>query len=95
MKTLFNHPIGIYMAATLACLCIMIIIDYLRGAEAEHLNAGGIGNRLVGHPTPETDSYAIKKLGLIGSFFLTLAINFVLGILLIQLLRLIIRFFHS
>ena len=51
MKTLFNYPVPIYIIATIACICIMVIIDYVLGAEAEHLNAWVIVNRLFGRET--------------------------------------------
>ncbi|NJO88131.1 MAG: hypothetical protein HC831_03560 [Chloroflexia bacterium] len=67
MKTMFNYPFAIYLAAGMACLCIMIIVDYILGAEAEHLNAWVIINRLLGNSTEIGDSLAIRHLGLIGT----------------------------
>lgn len=80
MKTLFNHPTELYIIAGIACLCIMIIIDFILGPEAEHLNAWVIVNRLLGREIPLTDSLAIQRLGLGGATFLMLAINGALGI---------------
>ena len=51
MKTFIHHPFTIYLAASLACLCIMIIVDYMLGSEAEHLNAWAILNKLLGKDT--------------------------------------------
>ncbi len=72
----------------------MIVIDYLLGAEAEHLNAWGIVNKLVGNDIGIADSLAIKSFGLYGAAILTLVINSILGIILIQLLKGIVQLFH-
>jgi hypothetical protein len=95
MKTLFHHPFLIYLAAGIACLCIMIIVDYVLGAEAEHLNAWVIINRLLGNETGIGDSLAIRKMGLAGAGLLMLASNALFGAVLIQLIRLFIRIIHS
>lgn len=95
MKTLFNHPFLIYLAAGIASLCIMIIIDYVIGAEAEHLNAWVIVNRLLGRDIGIGDSLAIQKLGLWGATLLMLGANTVFGAILIQLIQLFIRIIHS
>lgn len=95
MKILINYPIAIYVAAGIACLCIMIIIDYILGPEAEHLNAWAIVNRLLGNKPNIGDSLAIKHLGLSGATLLMLLANALFGILLIQLLKFIIRIIHS
>ena len=93
MKTLFNYPISIYAAATIACLCIMIIVDYVLGAEAEHLNAWVIINRLLGRNTGIGDSMAIRHFGLWGATVIMILVNTVFGIILMQLIKTIIRFF--
>ena len=95
MKTLFNHPFVIYLAASIACLCIMIIVDYVLGAEAEHLNAWVIVNRLAGIQTSIGDSLAIRRLGLAGATLLMLAVNTLFGAVLIQFIKLFIRIVHS
>ena len=95
MKTLFAYPVLIYVAAALACLCIMIIIDFFLGAEAEHLNAWVILNRLLGRDPGVGDSLAIRHLGLAGATALMLLANTLFGAVLLQLVRLIIRLFHS
>ncbi|MDW3208376.1 MAG: hypothetical protein R8N23_00815 [Reichenbachiella sp.] len=95
MKTLFNYPFVIYMVAGIACLCIMIIIDYVLGAEAEHLNAWVIINQMFGQQTSAGDSLAIRALGLPGAAFLMLAANTFFGVILIQFIKLIIRIVHS
>lgn len=95
MKTLFHYPISIYCIAAVAALCIMIIADYLLGAEAEHLNAWAIINRLFGVETGIPNSMAIRHLGLVGATFLMLAINTLLGVILVQLMRLVIYIVHS
>ncbi len=95
MKALFNHPFLIYAAATLASLCIMIIIDYVLGAEAEHLNAWVIITQWFGYDTGIGDSLAIRKLGLYGATLAMLLVNTCIGVLLIQGIRLFIRFIHS
>ena len=95
MKMIFSFPISIYLVATIASLCIMIIIDYLLGAEAEHLNAWVIVNRLFGNATTIGDSLAIRKFGLAGATFIMLLANAIFGSLLLQLVRIIINFFHS
>jgi|GEM_PF-1364514 len=94
MKFLFQHPAAIYVAATIAAVCIMIVIDYILGAEAEHLNAWVIANKLAGNTTNIGDSLAIKKLGLAGATVIALAANFLFGVVLVQLLKLIIRIIH-
>ncbi|MEZ5083794.1 MAG: hypothetical protein R2750_10140 [Bacteroidales bacterium] len=95
MKTLFIYPFMIYAVAAIACLCIMIIIDYILGAEAEHLNAWVIINRLFGRETGIGDSLAIKHLGVAGATAVMLLMNTIFGAILIQLIRLFIRIFHS
>ncbi|XOV93623.1 MAG: hypothetical protein ACFHWX_02715 [Bacteroidota bacterium] len=95
MKTLFDYPIMIYAVAGIACLCIMIIIDYVLGTEAEHLNAWVIVNRLLGIDTTVGDSLAIRHLGLAGATLLMLALNTAFGAVLIQLIKLFIRIVHS
>lgn len=95
MKTLFNYPFMIYLAAGIACLCIMIIVDFVLGAEAEHLNAWVIINRVFGNETGIGDSLAIRKFGLAGATLLMLTSNALFGVILIQLVRLFIRLIHS
>lgn len=95
MKIIFNQPAVIYAVATLACICIMIIVDFMMGPEAEHLNAWVIVNRLVGNDIGIADSLAIQKLGLPGATLLMLFVNSIFGIVLISLIRLVIHFFHS
>ena len=95
MKTLLDHPVGIYIAAGIACLGIMIIIDYLLGAEAEHLNAWVIVNQLIGNDLGIGSSLAINKLGLLGATALMLVLNGLFGAVLINLLRLFIQIIHS
>ncbi|MDF0716837.1 hypothetical protein PY092_11805 [Muricauda sp. 334s03] len=95
MKTLFNHPLAIYLVAGIACMAIMIIVDYILGAEAEHLNAWVIVNRLFGNDIGIADSLAIRKLGLLGAFFVMVLVNTFLGAVLIQLVRLTINLFKA
>jgi hypothetical protein len=95
MKTLFHYPFMIYLAAGIACLCIMIIVDFLLGAEAEHLNAWVIINRVFGKETGIGDSLAIRRFGLAGATLLMLASNALFSVILIQLVRLFIRLIHS
>lgn len=73
----------------------MITIDFVLGAEAEHLNAWVIVNRVAGNQTTIGDSLAIQKLGLTGATILMLVINFLFGLGLIQLIRLAQKFSHS
>ncbi|MCP4311128.1 MAG: hypothetical protein GY790_07700 [Bacteroidetes bacterium] len=94
MKTFFSYPISIYLIAGLACLAIMIAIDYLLGAEAKHLNAWVIVNKLIGNDIGIADSLAIMSFGLYGAAILTLVINSIFGIVLIQLLKGIIQLVH-
>lgn len=95
MKDIFNYPIALYLVAGFASLCIMIIIDFLLGAEAEHLNAWVIVNRLFSRNIGIGDSLAIKQFGLIGAIFIMVAVNMVFGAILMQLLRLVIFLVHS
>ncbi|WP_424961833.1 hypothetical protein [Ekhidna sp.] len=95
MKALLSYPFSIYAIAAVASVCIMIIIDYILGAEAEHLNAWVIVNRLIGNKTTIGDSLAIQHFGLVGATFIMLAINTVFGAVLIQLIKLFIRLVHS
>ena len=95
MKEIFDFPIALYLIAGIASLCFMIIIDFWLGPEAEHLNAWVIVNRLLGLDTGIPDSLAIRKLGISGALILTLAINMVIGAILMQLIRLIIFIIHS
>lgn len=95
MKTLFQHPFAIYAIATLASLCIMMIIDYVLGAEAEHLNAWVIVNRWFGVQPLHADSLILRKLGLFIASVIMLLVNSIFGILLIQGIKLVIRLIHS
>ena len=95
MTTPFNYPLTIYVVAAIASLCIMIIVDYILGAEAEHLNAWVIINKLFGKETALGDSLAIRHLGLTGATLLMLFTNTVFGFVLIQLIRLFIRIIHA
>lgn len=95
MKNLLNHPFLMYAVACIACLCIMIIIDYILGKEAEHLNAWVILNRLFGNKTDIGDSLAIQHFGLVGATFLMIFVNALFGIILFNLLKLFIRIVHS
>ena len=95
MKDLFNHPFMIYAAAGFACLGIMIIVDYVLGAEAEHLNAWVIINKLLGNDVGIGESLAIRKFGLAGATLLMLLVNSLFGTILIQLIRLFIGLIHS
>ena len=95
MKNFLNHPWSIYLVAGIACLCIMIIIDYLLGAEAEHLNAWVIVNRLAGHEIGIPDSLAIRKFGLYGAAAAMVAVNMLFGSVLIFLLKGFIKLVHS
>ncbi len=94
MKAVFQYPVAIYAVATLASLGIMVVIDYVLGAEAEHLNAWVIINRLFGNPTTVGDSLAIRQFGLAGATLLMLVANFVFGFVLIKLLTYTIKFIH-
>ncbi|MEZ5015800.1 MAG: hypothetical protein R2800_02005 [Flavipsychrobacter sp.] len=92
MKSLF-HP-AIYLIATITSLGIMLIVDYLLGAEAEHLNAWVVLNKVLGNATTVGDSLAIRKLGLAGATALTVIVNFVFGFLLAHLISFIINIIH-
>ncbi|MCK0190293.1 hypothetical protein [Arenibacter sp. F20364] len=95
MKTLFHHPLLIYCIAGFASLCIMIIVDYILGAEAEHLNAWVIVNKLLGMHTGIGESLAFQHLGLVGATLLMLLSNAIFGFILIQLIKIFIRIIHS
>tara|TARA_R110002050_G_scaffold272655_1_gene416465 strand:+ start:5186 stop:5473 length:288 start_codon:yes stop_codon:yes gene_type:complete len=95
MKSLIGHPIVIYVAAGLACLCIMVIVDYLLGTEAEHLNAWAIVNKLFGRDTGVGDSRSIQYLGLFGATLLMLIVNGLFGVLLIGFIKLLIGLVHA
>lgn len=84
----------IYATASFACLCIMIIVDFVIGAEAEHLNAWVIANKLFNNDVGIANSFAINSLGLYGAAILTLVINSILGIILIQFLKCVIQLIH-
>lgn len=92
MKALF--PFSIYLIGGLASLLIMMVIDFILGAEAEHLNAWVIINKIVGNHIDIPDSLAIRNLGLIGASALMLVINAIGGFILVHLIRLIIKFIH-
>ena len=91
MKIVSKYPFMIYLTAGFACLCIMIIVDYVLGTKAEHLNAWAIITRIFGNDTGIEDSLAIREFGLVGATLLMLASNAVFGVILIQLIKLFIR----
>ena len=95
MKTLLSYPPTIYAVAGVACLCIMIIVDFVLGAEAEHLNAWVIINRLFGIETGVGDSLAIRHFGLLGATLIMIFMKSLFGAILIQLIKLFIRIIHS
>lgn len=95
MKALLNYPFAIYLIAALTCLGIMIIVDYVLGAEAEHLNAWVIINKLFGNDVGVADSLAIKKFGLFGATAVMLLLNTIFGFILVQIIKLIVRTVHS
>jgi len=95
MKMLFNYPLLSYAIATIVCLCIMVIVDYILGAKAQYLNAWGIVNKLFGREIEIGNCLALRQFGLVGSTVLMLLINTILGIILIQIIKLFIRLFHS
>lgn len=72
----------------------MIVTDFILGAEAEHLNAWVIINRLFGNDIGIPDSLAIKRLGLYGAAFLMILINGVFGAVLIQIFKGITKIIH-
>ena len=94
MKVLFQFPLIIYVIATLTSLGIMIIIDYVLGTEAEHLNAWVIIQRLFGYSTDIPDSLAIRKLGLLGATLFMFSVNAVFGFILIHFFRFVIKIIH-
>ena len=95
MKDFLSYPWSIYLIAGMACLSIMVIIDYLLGAEAEQLNAWVILNRLVGRETGIPDSLAIRQLGLAGATLAMVVMNMLFGTVLIFLLKSFIKLVHS
>ncbi len=94
MRAIFDYPYSIYLISGLACLLIMLIIDFHLGVEAEHLNAWEILNKLIGNDIGIEDSLAIRIFGLYGSVIITLLINSILGIILTHLIKGIIQFIH-
>ncbi len=95
MKTPFNYPISIYVTAGIACLAIMMLVDFVLGPEAEHLNAWAIMNKQLGRNTGIPDSLAFKQLGLWGATVVMLLINLLFGILLVNLIKGIIHLIHA
>lgn len=95
MKAILNQSMLIYPVATIGCMGIMIIIDFILGAEAEHLNAWVIVNRLFGNETTLGDSLAIKHFGLAGATFLMIALNALFGAVIIHISRFIAEFFQK
>lgn len=94
MKLLFNHPLLVFVAATLACLCIMIIVDYMLGSEAEFLNAWAIINKLINPYLIINDSWVVEKTGLFGAVGIMLATNAILGVLLINIIKFTIKIIY-
>jgi len=95
MKTLFAHPIAIYVIAGITSLCIMTVIDYLLGPVAEHLNAWVILNRVFGNDPGLVDSIVLRKLGLPGAVIVLLLVNSALGGILILLLKGVLKLFNA
>lgn len=95
MKTLFNYPLSIYVVAGIASLGIMMLVDFILGPEAEHLNAWAIVNKLVGQDSGIPDSLAIRKFGLMGATLAMLALNFLFGAILVNLVKGFIHLVHA
>jgi hypothetical protein len=68
----------------------MILIDYFLGAEAEHLNAWVIINKLFGNDVDVGDSLAIRHLGLAGATTLMLVLNTLFGALILLIIKFIL-----
>lgn len=94
MKTLFAFPLSIYLIAGVASLSIMLIVDYILGIEAQHLNAWAVASKLFGNDIGIPDSLAIQKLGLYGAAFFMFVLNMIFGFFLINILRAIIKVVH-
>lgn len=94
MKSLINYPLAVYIIAGIASLIIMMLIDFILGAEAEHLNAWAIVNKLIGNNIGIPDSLAIQKFGLYGAALIMLMVNMIFGFVLINLLRGTIYLIH-
>lgn len=94
MKTLLETPIWIYAIAGIGSLCIMLIVDFLLGPEAEHLNAWAIVNKLIGNDAGIPDSLAIQHFGLFGATLTMLVVNFIFGGVLLFIIKSIINLFH-
>lgn len=94
MKLLLSNPILIYTGATVACLVIMLVVDYFLGAEAEHLNAWVIVNRLFGNQNIVGDSLALSYFGLAGATLLMLVVNAIFGVLLVHIVKFIVQLIH-
>ena len=95
MKMLYNYLLISYVVATIVCLCVMIIVDYILGAEAQYLNAWVIVNKLFGRKIGIGDCLALRQFGIAGSTVLMLVINTIFGITSIQIIKLFIRLFHE
>ena len=93
MKLLTHYPFLIYVLAAIACLVIMIIIDFILGPEAEILNAWVIVNKLIRRDIGIADSLAIQHFGLFGATLLMLIANTIFGIVFVQIGNFIFRFF--
>ncbi|MCB0724563.1 MAG: hypothetical protein KDC73_07635 [Ignavibacteriae bacterium] len=78
-----------YFAAALVSLAVMVTIDYSLGDEAEFLNAWIIINKLFGTGSHMSDSFVIRKFGLIPAAIIMIVANFLIGALLVQLFKFI------
>ncbi len=91
MKLIIDSQIWIYLAASVACHLIMILVDYLLGPEAEFLNAWVIVNKLIGRETGVGDSMVMKQVGLMGATLIMIFVNTAIGASLVQISRYMIR----
>lgn len=93
MENFFSHPPLIYVVSTVACLCIMIIVDYHLGPVAQHLNAWSILTQMIGSSVSVPESKAVAFLGLWGAATLAIILNAVFGLLFIPGIKQLLKIF--
>ncbi|WP_020527852.1 hypothetical protein [Flexithrix dorotheae] len=92
MKTITFPLLNILIIPGFISLCLMILVDFLLGPEAEFLNAWLILNRLLGFNTNLPESLILKQFGLGIATAIMILSNLLIGQVLRGLFFLFLKF---
>lgn len=75
-----NSPTKL-IAVWIACICIMVLVDWLLGDKAEFINAWSAVQRALGMDVTAGPSVVYESLGAAGELCLVLLINMIMTII--------------